>query len=350
MLRVGHSLALVLLFAATTIGQEAEKSEARIRAQLQIAKRNPDDAGALQSYVDVVMSQIAATMDSDPAKALKACDDFEAAVKALRPATPQGEAMVEKMKELAGGYRKHIRALQSPYGELVKELRGVSRLVDTEPKEAEAKLEAIKTAAEKTAATDAGKKDKESHEYLTTSIAGVERPLIASRKLTEMIGKPAAPLKVEAWVNGSPLTDKDLQGKVVLLDFWAVWCGPCIATFPHLREWHEKYADKGLVIIGLTGYYNFKWDERAEEATQSDGEVPRAVEREMLKKFAKSHDLAHRIAVTADDSMNEYYGVVGIPHVVVIDRKGTIRMMKVGSEEQNVRAIEELLEKLVAEK
>jgi thiol-disulfide isomerase/thioredoxin len=266
------------------------------------------------------------------------------------PQTQEGKALVSNMTALAGAYRNHIRAAQSPFGELVKQLTEVARIASSEPKEAGEKLDALKSAIEKAAGTDAGKEHKEVLDYLTTSIAQVERPLAASRKLTEMIGKPAAPLKVEEWVNGSPLTDKDLKGKVVLLDFWAVWCGPCIATFPHLREWHEKYADKGLVIIGLTGYYNFKWDEDAEKATRSEGEVPKADERQMLAKFAKSHDLAHRFAITADDSMAEYYGVSGIPHVVVIDRAGTVRMMKVGSGEENARVIGELIEKLIAAK
>ena len=87
----------------------------------------------------------------------------------------------------------------------------------------------------------------------------------ASSTRQESVGldwEPERPLAVKNWVNGTQLTDADRKGKVVLLDFWAVWCGPCIATFPHLREWNEKYADKGLVVIGLTHKdYGFVWDE-----------------------------------------------------------------------------------------
>src|SRR4029450_7795451 len=56
------------------------------------------------------------------------------------------------------------------------------------------------------------------------------------------------------WIGQTPVKLSDLRGQVVLLDFWAPWCGPCRYTFPKLQKWHESYKNKGLVILGLTNY------------------------------------------------------------------------------------------------
>lgn len=56
---------------------------------------------------------------------------------------------------------------------------------------------------------------------------------------------------ITKWINSNPLTLKELRGKVVLVDFWTYSCINCIRTFPYLRDWYEKYKDKGLVIIGV---------------------------------------------------------------------------------------------------
>lgn len=330
--------------------QNSDGAGDRIASLLDEARKSPEDVRALRAYMNAAMAAIARGMNTDPAGALKGAEELQAAAKSLKPESPAAQAIVENMVSLAGAYRNHIRAIQSPFGGQVSHLTEIARLANSAPQQAGEKLDALKAELAKAAQTEEGKAHQEVLDYLLASITQIERPLVASRKLTEMIGKPAAPLKVETWINGTPLTDEDLKGKVVLLDFWAVWCGPCIATFPHLREWQEKYASQGLVIIGLTGYYNFKWDDAADKATRAEAEVPKAEERQMLAKFAKSHDLEHRFGITADDSMAEFYGVSGIPHVVVIDRQGIVQLMKVGSGEETAQAIGELLEKLIAEK
>ena len=183
------------------------------------------------------------------------------------------------------------------------------------------------------------------------TLSGYERTIAATKKRLSLIGKPSYPLDVEAWVNGQLLSDGDLEGKVVLLDFWAVWCGPCIATFPHLREWRERYSDKGLVIIGMTRYYNYDWDEESNRPKRVDTKEKAFTpqdEQAAMVKFAEHHKLKHPFAVMPRSSkFSSNYGVTGIPQVVVIDRKGTVRLIRVGSGEQNARDVEEMIQNLL---
>lgn len=184
---------------------------------------------------------------------------------------------------------------------------------------------------------------------LKRSAASLQRSIDVAKAHAELIGKEAFPLTAEAWVNGTPLTPADLEGKVVLLDFWAVWCGPCIATFPHLRQWREEYADKGLVIIGVTRYYQYGWNEEMHRAQREEG-ISQADERKAMEKFAEHYNLQHRFMITPPDSkLQESYRVSGIPQAVLIDRAGKIRLIRVGSGESNAHDIEKMLAELIGD-
>ncbi|MDT4897124.1 MAG: hypothetical protein QOH25_2201 [Acidobacteriota bacterium] len=160
------------------------------------------------------------------------------------------------------------------------------------------------------------------------------------QKQLRLQGEIAPEITIVKWIEQAPLKISDLRGRVVLLDFWATWCGPCLAAFPHLREWQEKYKDRGLVILGITRYYG-----------HGDGkELTPEEELVFLERFKKQYNLTYGVAVTDTDNNHRSYGVSAIPTAVLIDRQGVIRLMTTGSGGGNETEISAAIEKLLEEK
>lgn len=141
------------------------------------------------------------------------------------------------------------------------------------------------------------------------------------------------------WIDQTPVKLSDLRGKVVLLDFWAHWCGPCRITLPNLSRWQETYKDKGLVVLGLTRYFGH------------GGQKPMTPGEELayLRDFKKRNKLPYGIVV--DETLaNDYnYGVNSIPMSFLIDREGRLRYISPGASDEEIEALGKMIKKLVDE-
>jgi peroxiredoxin len=127
--------------------------------------------------------------------------------------------------------------------------------------------------------------------------------------------KPVPPVAAPAWklkdVDGNPVTLSQFKGKVVVLDFWATWCPPCRTEIPGYVALQKKYADDGLVVVGIS--------------VDTDGVAP-------VKKFMKDIGINY-VVVMADDAVQDAYGPLqGYPTTFIIDRDGQIRNKKLGRE------------------
>jgi len=112
----------------------------------------------------------------------------------------------------------------------------------------------------------------------------------------------------------------DLEGKVVVLDFWATWCGPCVASFPNMRELVNRYEGYDVAIIGVTSPQGMVvMDDGVEECDDVEQELS------LMPAYIKSKDITWPIAFSEQEVFNTDYGVRGIPHVTIIAPDGSVR-------------------------
>jgi thiol-disulfide isomerase/thioredoxin len=128
----------------------------------------------------------------------------------------------------------------------------------------------------------------------------------------KLVNKPAVDFSLRG-LDGKFVKLSDLNGKVVVIDFWATWCGPCVASFPSLQQVYDKYrSNPDVVILALNTWEN-------EEGAEREAKVRKFMEE---KKYT--------FPVLFDDNFVYKYGVEGIPTKFVIDKKGMIRFESIG--------------------
>jgi len=109
--------------------------------------------------------------------------------------------------------------------------------------------------------------------------------------------------------NGQTVHLSDYRGKVVLLDFWATWCGPCKIEIPWFQEFERQHKDKGFAVIGVA-MDEEGWD--------------------VVKPFAKYIGINYRLVIGDDTIATLYGGVDAMPTTFLIDREGRIASVHVG--------------------
>jgi peroxiredoxin len=146
------------------------------------------------------------------------------------------------------------------------------------------------------------------------------RPEMSELQRNALVGK-SAPDFTPAVLTGAKLGKlSSLKGQVVLIDFFATWCGPCVASMPHINGLHETLGAKGLKVIGVS--------------TESADIVGRVAERFKLK---------YSIAADENEGISRSYKVYALPTMVVIDRQGKVTEIAVADTDAVDAAVERAL-------
>lgn len=123
------------------------------------------------------------------------------------------------------------------------------------------------------------------------------------------IGKPVPDYRAVT-LTGDSVSLADARGRVVLLNVWATWCHPCREEIPILQAFHERYAARGLALVGVSV------DARGQEGT--------------IREFASDFGMTYSLWLDPDERVQSTFLAIGVPATFLIDRAGVLRWRHVG--------------------
>ncbi len=144
------------------------------------------------------------------------------------------------------------------------------------------------------------------------------------------IGDQPPAFKIDSWIKGTPISSFE-EGNVYLLDFWATWCGPCIAIMPHLTELQAEHAEDGLNVIGISIWESGKDDEGNRVRLSGEKQA------DHVQKFVDKNDerMGYNVATGGESFEKDWMAAAhqnGIPTVMIVDRNSKIGWIGYGTD------------------
>src|SRR5581483_4084782 len=137
--------------------------------------------------------------------------------------------------------------------------------------------------------------------------------LLALPQAQAAVGMKAPDFAGTVWINSGPRSVADLRGRIVLVEFWTFGCYNCRNVEPHVKEWYRKYADQGLVVIGVHSP-EFKYEHNVES----------------VKRYIDNHHIPYPVVIDNDFAVWNRYRNRYWPAMYLIDKQGVIRMVRIG--------------------
>ena len=171
----------------------------------------------------------------------------------------------------------------------------------------------------------------------------VPTPGLASLLVSIALMAPASPQEFSfkvASLSGGTLGDKDFRGKIVIIDIWATWCGPCRMVIPHLVKLQDKYKTRGVTVLGLNS---------DDDATEGPG-------REAVAGFVRQMGINYPIGLMNAETYAEVSRVMGssadagfsLPTTIVLSREGRVIRKYPGYFQGQERELEDLITGMLA--